>query len=248
MQPSASLAARLFVAASLLGTATAAAQSYGLGDQVLTVGAAAFHVELETNTAAGYDFDGYLYTAAAGVAAFVAPFDLPDGAEITGVCFDTYQVLPESVLHSRLEAFKLPGPGELYGIYEIPGSHVVAQAAPGYAHTCNTDPISYTFHESADLDGDGVRHLAHRVSVSIDPSTAFGAVRITWRRQVSPAPGSPSFNDVPASDGAYPFIEALVASGVTAGCGNGNYCPDAPLTRRQMAVFLSKALGFHWQN
>ncbi len=53
---------------------------------------------------------------------------------------------------------------------------------------------------------------------------------------------------MPASDGAYSFIEALVASGVTAGCGNGNYCPDAPLTRRQMAVFLSKALGLHWQN
>ena len=27
---------------------------------------------------------------------------------------------------------------------------------------------------------------------------------------------------------------------------SGNYCPDAPLTRGQMAVFLSKALGLHW--
>ena len=42
------------------------------------------------------------------------------------------------------------------------------------------------------------------------------------------------------------FVEALVASGITAGCGNGNFCPDAPLTRGQMAVFLSKALGLHW--
>jgi hypothetical protein len=33
---------------------------------------------------------------------------------------------------------------------------------------------------------------------------------------------------------------------VTGGCGNGNYCPDAPLTRGQMAVFLAKALGLHW--
>jgi hypothetical protein len=36
-----------------------------------------------------------------------------------------------------------------------------------------------------------------------------------------------------------------VASGITAGCGGGNYCPDAP-TRRQMAIFLAKALGLHW--
>jgi hypothetical protein len=36
------------------------------------------------------------------------------------------------------------------------------------------------------------------------------------------------------------------ASGITAGCGGGNFCPDNPLTRRQMAVFLAKALGLNW--
>jgi S-layer homology domain len=51
---------------------------------------------------------------------------------------------------------------------------------------------------------------------------------------------------VPTTDPAFQFIEALVASGITAGCGSGNYCPDAPLTRRQMAVFLAKALGLQW--
>ena len=43
-----------------------------------------------------------------------------------------------------------------------------------------------------------------------------------------------------------PVVEALAASGVTAGCGTGtDFCPNAPLTRGQMAVFLSKALGLH---
>jgi hypothetical protein len=37
-----------------------------------------------------------------------------------------------------------------------------------------------------------------------------------------------------------------VKSGITAGCGGGNYCLDAALTRGQMAVFLSKALGLHF--
>jgi hypothetical protein len=36
------------------------------------------------------------------------------------------------------------------------------------------------------------------------------------------------------------------ASGITAGCSATLYCPDAPLTRGQMAVFLSKALGLHF--
>jgi len=40
----------------------------------------------------------------------------------------------------------------------------------------------------------------------------------------------------------------LAASGVTAGCGGGNFCPDAPVTRAQMATFLSRALGLYWPN
>lgn len=42
------------------------------------------------------------------------------------------------------------------------------------------------------------------------------------------------------------YIEALAASDVTGGRGNGNYCPDSFVTRGRMAVFLSKALGLHW--
>ena len=38
------------------------------------------------------------------------------------------------------------------------------------------------------------------------------------------------------------WIEDLARRGVTAGCGNGNDCPDDPVTRDQMAIFLLKAL------
>lgn len=72
--------------------------------------------------------------------------------------------------------------------------------------------------------------------------------RVFYRLQVSPAPGTATFADVPTSDPAFQFVEALVAAGITVGCGSGNYCPDATLTRRQMAVFLAKALGLHWPN
>ncbi len=46
------------------------------------------------------------------------------------------------------------------------------------------------------------------------------------------------FADVPASNIYAPWIEELQRQGLTAGCGNGNYCPDDPVTRAQMAVFL----------
>ncbi len=38
-------------------------------------------------------------------------------------------------------------------------------------------------------------------------------------------------------------IEALVASGVTSGCLTTSYCPEAPVTREQMAAFLIRALA-----
>ena len=74
----------------------------------------------------------------------------------------------------------------------------------------------------------------------------LAGVSIGYTLQVSPAPATPTFSDVPLSDPGFQYIEALVASGVTAGCGNGKYCPDSQLTRRQMAVFLAKALGLNW--
>jgi hypothetical protein len=50
-----------------------------------------------------------------------------------------------------------------------------------------------------------------------------------------------SFPDVPASQQFYRFIENLFHNGITGGCGGGGYCPDASVTRAQMAVFLLKS-------
>jgi hypothetical protein len=59
-----------------------------------------------------------------------------------------------------------------------------------------------------------------------------------------PAPGgSTGFGDVPPDHWAAAFIKQLVAEGITVGCGSGNYCPDAPVTRAQMAVFLVRTFN-----
>jgi hypothetical protein len=52
--------------------------------------------------------------------------------------------------------------------------------------------------------------------------------------------GSEIFNDVPASDPYCRWIEELARRGITAGCGGGNFCPDSPVSRGQIAVL---ALG-----
>jgi hypothetical protein len=52
-----------------------------------------------------------------------------------------------------------------------------------------------------------------------------------------PATGT-VFADVPVSNIYAAWIEELERQGLTAGCGGGNYCPAASVTRAQMAVFL----------
>ncbi len=74
----------------------------------------------------------------------------------------------------------------------------------------------------------------------------FRSATVWYQRQVSPAPLVATFNDVPTSHPQFRFIEALSQSGITAGCGAGSFCPDATVTRAQLAVFLAKALGLHW--
>jgi hypothetical protein len=63
---------------------------------------------------------------------------------------------------------------------------------------------------------------------------------------VSPAPAFAFYVDVPNTHPFYQFVEALRVAGITTGCGPFLYCPDDPITRGQMAVFLSKALGLHF--
>ena len=58
-----------------------------------------------------------------------------------------------------------------------------------------------------------------------------------------PAATGAVFADVPASHWAAAWIERLFFEGVTSGCSPTTYCPESPITRAQMAVFLVRALG-----
>ena len=100
---------------------------------------------------------------------------------------------------------------------------------------------------SAVINNDDVGGSNYVVLAIVHGSTQIYKATVFYKLQVSPAPGTATFTDVPTSYWAFQYIEALVASGITAGCGGGNFCPTTPVTRDQMAVFLAKALGLHWE-
>jgi streptogramin lyase len=94
----------------------------------------------------------------------------------------------------------------------------------------------------ADATGDcysmtitGARPVPHWDAAFTETITP-GAISKDWSLHVGE-----SFPDVPTSNQFYFFIETLFHSGVTGGCGLGNYCPDNSVTRGQMAVFLLKS-------
>ncbi len=106
----------------------------------------------------------------------------------------------------------------------------------------------------ADISGDDLfvdnrlNHYSLVVVLNEAVDVELRGMTVGYRLRVSPPPGAATFNDVPMSHPFFQFVEALSASGITAGCGAAPplYCPDQPLTRGQMAVFLAKALGLHF--
>lgn len=171
---------------------------------------------------------------------------LPNGALLTQVAFYVFDNNAAADFNGYLDRLSVPsaegGPSLSETLLQLstdgsPGATVV--------HQFVSQPVLYR----EDVDGDGAPDVvSYGLRYYENDSVWLYLARLRWQRRVSPAPQSASFNDVPTTDPAFQFIEALAASGITAGCGTNPplYCPDAALTRRQMAVFLAKALGLHW--
>lgn len=89
--------------------------------------------------------------------------------------------------------------------------------------------------------------INHYLYADVTANTSIAGCWAFWTRQVAPAPGTATFDDVPPGHLFFRHIEALAASGITGGCDGDSFCPNAALTRGQMAAFLAKAFGLGFQ-
>jgi hypothetical protein len=80
-------------------------------------------------------------------------------------------------------------------------------------------------------------------SVASNPNSTRRTGSITVAGQTFRVWQGAQYGDVPPTHAFYDFIGKLSALGITLGCGNGNYCPDANTTREQMAIFIERAIG-----
>jgi hypothetical protein len=244
MKPKRTMTAAAILSGGLWAPA-ALGQSYGTQAQVLTIGAA----EFRSFSPGDSDIDSDGYVSSSGDHRHQTELSLPVGALVERVCVFVNDSDPSTYVEAVLTIGKLVSPIGGPDVNPV-GERAASTADVGYGYYCS-DPFSYVLRGKADVDRDGVEDdVVYDVYVSLPPATqnslAFGGVQITWRREVSPPPPGRTFDDVLSTDPGFQYIEALAASGITAGCSPTNYCPNATLTRRQMAVFLSKALGLHW--
>jgi len=82
-------------------------------------------------------------------------------------------------------------------------------------------------------------------ALSVSAPTFTPPFLVTDAFPVSSPPAQATFDDVPPDHPFFKYIEALKASGITGGCQASPplYCPDRQVSRGEMAVFLSIALG-----
>jgi hypothetical protein len=96
--------------------------------------------------------------------------------------------------------------------------------------------------------GCGGGNYCPTLPVTRDQMAVFLLRTLLGGTYVPPACTAPMFSDVPCSHPFAPWINQLVARGITGGCGPGLFCPSSPNTRAQMAVFLSTTFGLALPN
>ncbi len=112
--------------------------------------------------------------------------------------------------------------------------------SPGSTGNCHDGTIDHNCYlvgvSSADHGG-----LTHW-DLSFDEAPSSGGVK-HWKLHIGN-----SFSDVPRSQTFYKKIETLLHNGITSGCTATTYCPDLPVSRGQMAIFVAKGIAGSGEN
>jgi S-layer homology domain len=218
--------------------ATLIAKEFGIQDgEVVNVHAYEFQANTSTDLILD-DGNGYRYFGAPAVPYMAAPVRLPSGIFIDGLSISYCNENSGDLvfgLFDNGEGGSGSGGGSLVGVPAVSNGG------------CSFSGQGLSFYEYDGSGGHPLYLVAYFADGAFDGTARFNFASINYRRRVSgDAASQASFADVPMTDFGFQYIEALAASGITGGCGGGNFCPESSVNRRQMAIFLAKALGLHW--
>lgn len=212
--------------------------TYGSSSTSYVVGAYDFEPFNSASTFNGQPGTGdRFFTSAGGF--FLAPVYLPNGAVITRMEIQGCDTNAGSNVFATL-----------YSNTTIGGTQ--SETGHGSASTPGTPGCGFfstNFAPAVTVTNQTRTYYVQVTTGATDNTVRFSAVRLFYNLQVSPAPATATFpNDVPTTHPFFRFVEAMAASGLTGGCSAGSFCPNDPVTRGQLSVFLAVALGLHFPN
>jgi hypothetical protein len=164
------------------------------------------------------------------------------GAPATGVTLNN-----DHTLNAFMPAF---APGTSHDVVVTTPDGTTGTLVKGWVADFLDVPSSHIFHDFV------VTLISNGITVGIGGGN-YGVAQDTLRQQMAvfllraryglcfvPPPCTvPAFDDVPCTSIFAPWINELVAQGITGGCAGGNnYCPTNPVLRQQMAVLLLRTL------
>jgi hypothetical protein len=169
---------------------------------------------------------------------FYAKIETLFHARITAGCSGTSYCPADSITRAQMAVFLLKG--KLGFVYAPP---------PGTgARFADVPPGSFALDWIEDLADSAITAGCDAILYCPDRAVTRAQMAVFLLKAkhgsaYAPPPAAGLFADVPVSSNFAPWIEELAVEGITAGCGGGNYCPDAPNTRAQMAAFIDATFG-----
>lgn len=207
---------------------------------------AASFLPLEGGTTYQWDFTDNMRfrTDSLGQGRFVTSLLLPSGALVTNIASEVCDTTTGASVQTNL-----------YVCSGFPSAVSCNQIPTGSTDPIGNTPMCVTLSGNPNVVINNLNN-SYRLEVFLganNNTTRFRRVVVTYQLQVSPPPGTATFTDVATNHPFFQFIEALFAAGITSGstcppASPPSYCPDNPVTRGQMAVFIARALGLHWAN
>ena len=231
----------------------APANTVKLGSKVFTtwMNPAEFHPFGDPRTCALANDGSYIYRNLGTCTTYLARLPLPEG-----VALDSYKIVgvdndaaAEMTLGMSATGYSRYFNEEMSIHGDVPGHHVihtgVAGAAPEVrSFTGSLENITVDYVQS-ETYGSSTNFETLVLTVPASQNVGLFGIEIKWRKQYGPTPTTAKFTDVAPQHPYFTEVEMLAKAGVSNGCGNNRYCPDVPVTRGEMAVFLSRALGLY---
>jgi hypothetical protein len=176
----------------------------------------------------GFYDNGWTYRTG-GDTDFWAPVNLPNGVDIWRVRTYIYDFNAGYIRHWLTRYYGTNSYQDIFG--------QSSAGTPGYTSLA-FDPAHIISNNT------NIYNIILRISAA-SSTLRFKGTRISYRRTQTAA-GGQIFWDVPLGQWYTQGVHNLARAGITTGCGGGAFCPNSFVDRKQMATFLSRALGLHY--